>query len=146
MKQAALTQLVDAALADDLSELPRHQEKTATTSEQNVGDDGNNGGDFGWEGFHANDGEGGAAETQPKAANSEQEALIEVEQGDLMEKTSMSQHEIDTALEQAKLRGLPSGWTVSWDVKRKRRVWVSPCGKHKCRGIVRELWIVLALK
>jgi hypothetical protein len=44
-------------------------------------------------------------------------------------KRELSNREIEDALTKAKARGLPDGWTVSWDNKARRRRWISPNGK-----------------
>eukprot|EP00980_Cylindrotheca_fusiformis_P021885 scaffold8732_cov87-Cylindrotheca_fusiformis.AAC.5 len=46
-----------------------------------------------------------------------------------VEKRHLSKEEIAEAMEDAKERGLPHGWTVSWDVKSRRKRWISPDGK-----------------
>ena len=43
------------------------------------------------------------------------------------------------AIEEASARGLPNGWTVHWDNKKRCRIWVSPCGRRKCDGIPEAL-------
>lgn len=146
LKQATLTQLVDAALlADDFQALVQQSQNTAPITvdgaERNVGAN-DNGGGFGWARFHyqpENDTRG-----SPTRPTESELPPTEAERANFG-KISMSQHEIDTAMEQARLRGLPAGWVVSWDVKRKRRAWVSPCGKYKCRGIVSELFFCVVI-
>jgi len=128
-------------LADDYQALVQQAQNTAYITvdgaERNVGAN-DNGSGFSWACFRyhpENDTRG-----SPTRPTESELPPTEAERANLG-KISVSQHEIDTAMEQARLRGLPAGWVVSWDVKRKRRAWVSPCGKYRCRGIVSELFV-----
>ncbi|CAJ1943529.1 unnamed protein product [Cylindrotheca closterium] len=152
LKQAALTQLIDAALAKDVQEsVPQTAHTNAATAveEEDVVDDGDDNvvndideGDIGWTKFQDdqdddddNDDNGVNDDIKPADSELAKETASISGAEETTGKTSMSKHEVDIAMEQAELRGLPGGWTVSWDLKRKRRMWTSPCGKYKCRGI-----------
>jgi hypothetical protein len=47
----------------------------------------------------------------------------------------LSPDEIEAKLKEAKDRGLPDGWTIVWDNMANQRVWLSPDGSKKCKGI-----------
>eukprot|EP00980_Cylindrotheca_fusiformis_P023639 scaffold10700_cov108-Cylindrotheca_fusiformis.AAC.3 len=115
-RQPHLDPMVDAALVNDLQRLVDQDE---------VDDNGEN---FEWHGY--GDDPGVNVEQQQPAA-----ALAPIRDPTESSTRVMSQLEIDAAVEEAKARGLPEGWRPYWDAKRKRRRWVSPCGKHKCKGI-----------
>lgn len=119
----ALDQLVDAALVNDLQRLV----------DQEDGDDHDGG--FEWNGYDDDDDvdEEVITRQQPPPPIPAVGALP-VTSKDISPRV-LSQQEISTALHEAKARGLPDGWKPIWDAKRKRRTWVSPCGKHKCKGI-----------
>ena len=60
-------------------------------------------------------------------------------------KRILSQEEIDEAMKSAKERGLPDGWTISYNNKFNQRHWTSPCGKHKCDGVKKALEVSVKL-
>jgi hypothetical protein len=41
---------------------------------------------------------------------------------------SLTQEEVDSALREAKFKGLPDGWSVVWNNKQRRKLWLSPTG------------------
>jgi hypothetical protein len=51
----------------------------------------------------------------------------------------LSPDEIEAKLKEAKDRGLPDGWTIVWDNMANQRVWLSPDGSKKCKGIPQAL-------
>lgn len=51
----------------------------------------------------------------------------------------LSPEEVKSKLEEGKKRGLPDGWTIVWDNMFHQRVWVSPDGSKKCKGIPQAL-------
>eukprot|EP00980_Cylindrotheca_fusiformis_P001229 scaffold331_cov117-Cylindrotheca_fusiformis.AAC.7 len=57
-------------------------------------------------------------------------------------KKALSPEEVKKAMEQAKARGLPDGWTVEWDPKSMQRKWIAPHGKKKCQSLPEALgWV-----
>lgn len=42
-------------------------------------------------------------------------------------------------MEEGRKSGLPEGWTVVWDNMSDQRVWISPDGVKKCKGIPQAL-------
>ena len=44
----------------------------------------------------------------------------------------MTEQEMAQALDDARRKGLPKGWTVMWGINENKRIWVSPNGQRKC--------------
>jgi hypothetical protein len=53
--------------------------------------------------------------------------------------------EVAKAIREAKEKGLADGWTVAWDNRSNRRVFISPDGKKKCKGITEALVVSVKL-
>lgn len=51
----------------------------------------------------------------------------------------LSAQEVVEKLTEGEKRGLPEGWTIVWDNIADQRVWISPDGKKKCKGIPQAL-------
>jgi hypothetical protein len=47
--------------------------------------------------------------------------------------------EIENSLKEAKARGLPDGWTVTYDNKQQRKLWISPYNGKACKSIPEAL-------
>jgi hypothetical protein len=119
-RQPALDQLVDAALVNDLQRLV----------DQEDGDEHDE--DFEWNGY--DDDDDIDHQQQPVPPSQQVTAALPTTSTNCGSRI-LSQHEITAALEEARARGLPDGWQPVWDMKRKRRAWISPCGKHRSKGI-----------
>jgi hypothetical protein len=50
----------------------------------------------------------------------------------------LTKKEVAAAMKEAEAKGL-TGWTVDWDDKFQRRVWLSPDGSKRCKGITEAL-------
>jgi hypothetical protein len=55
-----------------------------------------------------------------------------------MKNLSLAQ-KTELALKEARVKGLPEGWTVSYDEKYNQRTWISPDGERKVYGIDKAL-------
>ena len=51
----------------------------------------------------------------------------------------LTEEEVEKSLQEAGSRGLPSGWTVTWNASRRQKIWISPDGKTKCDSINKAL-------
>eukprot|EP00980_Cylindrotheca_fusiformis_P021426 scaffold8288_cov129-Cylindrotheca_fusiformis.AAC.4 len=51
----------------------------------------------------------------------------------------LSVWEVEAKVQEARKRGLPEGWTIVWDNMANQRVWVSPDGSKKCKGLPQAL-------
>ncbi|CAJ1950219.1 unnamed protein product [Cylindrotheca closterium] len=52
---------------------------------------------------------------------------------------TLSEREVAEKVQEGRSRGLPQGWTIIWDNMSDQRVWISPDGKKKCKGIPQAL-------
>lgn len=55
------------------------------------------------------------------------------------EKRKLSPLEMENSLKEAKGRGLPDGWTVTYDNKQQRKLWISPHNGKACKSIPEAL-------
>mmetsp|Transcript_23339 Transcript_23339/g.57430 ORF Transcript_23339/g.57430 Transcript_23339/m.57430 type:complete len:486 (-) Transcript_23339:224-1681(-) len=51
----------------------------------------------------------------------------------------LTPQEVAEKVQEGRSRGLPEGWTMVWDNMSDQRVWISPDGKKKCKGIPQAL-------
>lgn len=51
----------------------------------------------------------------------------------------LTAEEEERSLEEAASRGLPPGWSVTWNSRRRQKIWMSPDGKTKCDSINKAL-------